>query len=194
MLELLQNALRMRPDRIIVGEVRARKETEVMFEAMHTGHSVYATFHAERAQEVVDRITSPPMEIPGTVMKSLHLIVIQYRNRRTGYRRTFEICELTKDESDTPTLNTLYKWEPRSDTINKMYPSLRVKDELALFTGMTEKEVNDNLAGKEEVLTWMLEGGIRDVDSVGRVVTEYYLDKGRMVDLAKSRAPFDKVL
>jgi flagellar protein FlaI len=191
MLDLLQNSLRMRPDRIIVGEVRAKRETEVMFEAMHTGHSVYATFHAERAQEVVDRITSPPMDIPGMVMRSLHLIVIQYRNRRTGKRRTFEICEITKDESDTPSLNTLYKWDPKSDTVNKMYPSLRVKDELALFTGITEREIEEDLKNRRLVLDWLLASGIKDVNSVGKVVTDYYLHKDRVIDSAKKGSRVD---
>jgi archaeal flagellar protein FlaI len=190
MLNLLQNSLRMRPDRIIVGEVRARQEAEVLFEAMHTGHSVYATFHAERAQEVVDRITSPPMSIPGTVMKSLHLIVIQYRNRRTGQRRCFEICEIIKDESDQPTLNTLYKWEPRTDTINKMYPSIRIKDELALFTGMSEREIEENLVDKKAILDWMLQANIKDVNTVGRIITEYYLDKNKIINIAKSKNTF----
>ena len=192
MLNLMQNSLRMRPDRIIVGEVRARAETEVLFEAMHTGHSVYSTFHAERAQEVVDRITSPPMDIPGTVLKSLHLIVIQYRNRRTGVRRAFEICEIMKDESDQPTLNTLYKWDPRADTIKKMYPSIRVKDELAMFTGMDEKEIEENLDGKRQILEWMLANNVKDVNKVGRVVTEYYMNKEKIVDLAKSKGPMIK--
>ncbi|RLI94605.1 MAG: CpaF family protein, partial [Candidatus Altiarchaeales archaeon] len=77
MLDLVENSLRMRPDRIVVGEVRRKRETEVLFEAMHTGHSVYGTFHANRADEVVERITSPPMNIPGIVMGSLPLIVVQ---------------------------------------------------------------------------------------------------------------------
>ncbi|MFH0861737.1 MAG: type II/IV secretion system ATPase subunit [Candidatus Altiarchaeota archaeon] len=187
MLNLLQNSLRMRPDRIIVGEVRAKQEAEVLFEAMHTGHSVYATFHAERAQEVVDRITSPPMSIPATVLKSLHLIIIQYRNRRTGQRRCFEICEIIKDESEQPTLNTLYKWEPRTDSINRMYPSIRIKDELALFTGMSEKEIEENISDKKAILEWMLAAGIKDVNSVGRIITEYYLDKSKIINMAKNK-------
>jgi archaeal flagellar protein FlaI len=193
MLDLLQNSLRMRPDRIIVGEVRAKREAEVLFEAMHTGHSVYSTFHAERAQEVIDRITTPPMDIPATVMKSLHLVVIQYRNRRTGQRRLFEVCEIMKDESDRPTLNTLYKWDPRTDVIAKMYPSIRIKDELAMFTGLNEKEIEENLKGKKSILEWMLENNVRDVNSVGRVVTEYYLNHERIVDLAKNKGPMIKV-
>src|SRR3989344_2782881 len=43
MLDLLINSLRMRPDRIILGEMRKKDQAEVLFEAMHTGHSVYAT-------------------------------------------------------------------------------------------------------------------------------------------------------
>ena len=187
MLDLLQNSLRMRPDRVIVGEVRARAETEVMFEAMHTGHSVYSTFHAERASEVIERITSPPMSIPPAVLKSLHLIVIQYRNRRTKQRKTFEVCEITKDESDVPTLNTLYKWNPITDTIDKMYPSIRVKDDLAMFTGMTESDIESDLHGKRMILEWMLENKIYGVNDVGRIVTEYYLDKQVVLDLIKSK-------
>ncbi|HII65635.1 TPA: CpaF family protein, partial [Candidatus Woesearchaeota archaeon] len=53
MLDLIVNSLRMRPDRIIVGEIRRREEAEVLFEAMRTGHSVYATLHANNAHEVI---------------------------------------------------------------------------------------------------------------------------------------------
>jgi len=64
MLDLLVNSLRMRPDRVIVGEIRRQKEAEVLFEAMHTGHSVYATLHADRAEQVLLRLTNPPIGIP----------------------------------------------------------------------------------------------------------------------------------
>jgi flagellar protein FlaI len=58
MLDLMVNALRMRPDRIIVGEIRRAEEAEVLFEAMHTGHSVYATMHAETVFETFKRLVS----------------------------------------------------------------------------------------------------------------------------------------
>ncbi|MFH1721463.1 MAG: ATPase, T2SS/T4P/T4SS family [Candidatus Altiarchaeota archaeon] len=183
MLNLMENALRMRPDRIVVGEVRARKEAEVLFEAMHTGHSVYGTFHAEQATEVVDRLCGPPMNIPPLVLKSLHLVLVQYRNRRTGWRRTFEVAEITKDEGETPSVNTLFMWHPKTDTVEPMYPSIRVKDELELFTGMSEKELQEDLKGKQLVLEWMLAQNIRDVNDVGKIITEYYIDKETVLDL-----------
>lgn len=64
MLDLVVNALRMRPDRIIMGEVRRKAEAEVLFEAMHTGHSVYATLHANNAEETITRLTTPPIDKP----------------------------------------------------------------------------------------------------------------------------------
>ncbi|MFH0859564.1 MAG: type II/IV secretion system ATPase subunit [Candidatus Altiarchaeota archaeon] len=182
MLDLIENALRMRPDRIIVGEVRRKRETEVLFEAMHTGHSVLGTFHAEQAYEVVDRITTPPMDIPGTVLSSLQLIVVQYRNRRTGVRRTFEIAELVKG-AEKPELNTLFKWNARTDTIESVYPSLRIKEELEVFAGMNESEIEQDLEGKKKILKWLLDNHINSVNEVGRLVTQYYIDKDVVIDV-----------
>lgn len=186
MLTLMQNSLRMRPDRIIVGEVRAKRETEVLFEAMHTGHSVYSTFHAERAQDVVDRITSPPMEIPETVMHSLQLIVVQFRNRRTRQRRTFEIVELTKDENEKTQLNTVFQWDPRVDEIVKRRGgSLRVQSELETFSGLTQKEMDEDLEGKKIVLEWLKSQNVTGVNEVGHIVTNYYLDNEEVLKLAR---------
>jgi flagellar protein FlaI len=157
---------------------------------MHTGHSVYGTFHAEQAYEVVDRITSPPMEIPGQVMKSLHLIVVQYRNRRTGQRRTFEITELTKEgEGNKPGLNTLFKWQPKSDVVEPLYSSVRIKDELELFGGLTEKETQEDLTGKKDILKWMLDKDIKNVNDVGKIVAQYYLDRNVVLDAVRGNKP-----
>jgi flagellar protein FlaI len=187
MLDLMENSLRMRPDRVIIGEVRAKRETEVMFEAMHTGHSVYATFHALEAQELLDRITSPPMNIPPIVTGSLHLVCTQYLNRRTSQRRTFEIVELIKPESgeNMPELNTLYRWNPRADMTKKVNPSVRVIEELELFTGMSEREMEEDLEGKKKILDWLLKKGIKEVNDVGKIVTEYYIDRDTVLDIVE---------
>ncbi len=185
MLDLVENSLRMRPDRIIVGEVRRKRETEVLFEAMHTGHSVYGTFHALGGGEVVERITSPPMNIPPIVMGSLHMIVTQYINRRTRQRRTFEIAELVRGESEMPQLNIVYKWQPRSDTIEKVSPSVRLREELEVFTGMTEREIEEDILGKKKILEWLLRKNIKEVNDVGKIITEYYIDKETVLDLVE---------
>ncbi len=68
MLDLLVNSLRMRPDRIVMGEMRRKEEAMVLFEAMHTGHSVYATLHADCADETISRLTNLPLSIPSTLL------------------------------------------------------------------------------------------------------------------------------
>ena len=76
---LLKNTLRMRPDRIIVGEVRG-PEAKTLFTAMNTGHDgCFGTVHANTAQETVSRLINPPMEVPPIMMNALHLIVMQSR-------------------------------------------------------------------------------------------------------------------
>jgi flagellar protein FlaI len=178
MLDLLVNSLRQRPDRIIVGEVRRQREAEVLFEAMHTGHSVYATIHADTAAECITRLTTPPINLPKTVVPALGGIIIQYRNRRSGIRRMFEFAEITKDSE----ANSIYRWDPRSDTIKRASELTALGDTLGLYTGMTAKEISSDLGEKEDVLKWMVSKGYFDVNTVGRIVADYYNTPGEVLD------------
>ncbi|MBR9703188.1 CpaF family protein, partial [Candidatus Woesearchaeota archaeon] len=111
--DLLVNSLRMRPDRILVGEVRRQQEAETLFEAIHTGHSVYATFHANNAKQTVERLTNPPISVPPIMLPAISLIIVQFRNRRTGGRRTFQIAEILPDS--TP--NVILQYDPKKDKL-----------------------------------------------------------------------------
>jgi flagellar protein FlaI len=190
MLDLMENSLRMRPDRIVVGEVRRKREAEVIFEAMHTGHSVYGTFHAERAYQVVKRLTNPPINIPKTVLESLHLVAVQYRNRRTGARRTLEIGEILSTEGDEPEVNILYKWDAKTDKVQQVNKSVRVMDEISMHTGFSGSEIKKEMKAKETVLDWLRDKDIKDVESVGKVVSEYYKDKDNVMDIVKSNGDY----
>src|SRR3989338_4716998 len=70
MLDLIINELRMRPDRIIVGEIRRKAEAEVLFEAMHTGHSVYGTLHANNVKETINSLPNPPIDLPKQILNA----------------------------------------------------------------------------------------------------------------------------
>jgi len=178
MLDLVVNSLRMRPDRIIMGEVRRREEAEVLFEAMHTGHSVYSTVHADTSRHLIRRMTKPPFELPLEDLEAIDLIVVQFRDRRRGYRRTLEVAEVIPgDKSDDIGLNYLYRWDPREDEFEKVNESKRLFEKLNLYTGMTDEEIKKDLKEKKAALEWMLEKGIEDIDSVGEAMGEYYRDK-----------------
>ena len=188
MLDFLINSLRMRPDRIVVGEIRRQSEAEVLFEAMHTGHSVYATLHADRAEQVLRRLTNPPINVPESLLESLHLVLVQYRHRRLGIRRTIEVAEFIPGESGKfgSRLETLYRWKPLTDTIERARSSIRLINEIRMHTGMTDEQMEADLQEKETVLQWMLENKVKTVNAVGKVVAEYYHDKDKVLKIVKS--------
>lgn len=197
MLNLLVNSLRMRPDRMIVGEIRRQKEAEVLFEAMHTGHSVYATLHADHAEQVVRRMTNPPISIPEPMLEAVHLIIVQLRHRKLGIRRTFQVAELIPREIEGKTmakLNILYKWNPKKDIIEKINNSSRLIEEIRLHTGMTEKALENDLSEKEKILNWMLENNIKTVNTVGKIVAEYYHDKKAVLKTIRGKKSPEELL
>lgn len=173
MLDCMVNTLRMRPDRIIVGEVRRKRESEVLFEAMRTGHSGYATFHATTVRETVNRLTTPPIELPKIELSTLGLIVVQHRDRSTGKRRTFQVAEVL--ENGDP--NLLYQLDVISDKMKKVNKSIKLAEQLELFGGLDKAKVEADLKEKIKVLQWLIKNKVRKVNEVGLVISNYYTDK-----------------
>lgn len=189
MLDLLVNALRMRPDRVVVGEIRRQREAEVMFEAMHTGHSVYTTVHANTAEETIRRLTNPPIEIPISMLDAVHLNIVMFRNRRIGARRILQVAEFVpekrseKEEEIKP--NILYRWRPNTDEMAKHAESIRLLDELGLHTGFSQQEINHELSTRKSILDWLAEKSIRDIQSIGKIMALYYHDREEIEKLMK---------
>jgi flagellar protein FlaI len=194
MLDLLVNSLRMRPDRIIVGEIRRKEEAEVMFEGMHTGHSVYTTVHANTADETITRLTNPPVNIPVNMLDSVHLNIVMFRNRRLGVRRVLQVAEFILEKrgvnDQSVRANVLYRWRGSDDTIVKDNESIRLLDELSLHTGLTKEMVAEQIKEKQRILEWMVKFKIRDVNSVGKVVAQYYKDSKSILELVDNNKPW----
>lgn len=183
MLELIISSLRMRPDRIIVGEIRDRHEAEVLFEAMHTGHSVYSTMHADTCQHVKRRVTEPPISIPEAELEALEIIVTQYRDRLKGIRRTFEVAEVVPGTSERRLdLNYLYRWRVKSDSFDRVNSSSRVFNDINLHTGLSPKEIEADMLEKKSVLEWMIKNNLRSVEDVGRVMSLYYSERQGLLE------------
>ncbi len=196
MLELMVNSLRMRPDRIIVGEIRRQRQAEVLFEAMHTGHSVYATLHANTADEVRRRMINPPISLPESMLEALHLTCVQFRQRRLGIRRTFELAEFVSTRGPggktRVTVNVLYSWNPRTDKLEMVRRgsklsdvSMRLVEEIQMHTGMSEFELEQDLKEKESILQWALDNNIKTVNTVGKIMADYYKDKDYVLELVR---------
>ncbi len=113
---LLKNALRMKPDRIIIGEVRGQEAFDLI-QAMNTGHpGSFATVHANSCSDAVERLQAlillagfsqlPINTIKKWIYESIDL-VIQVQKYNDGVRRVKEICELKPDIG----LKQLYEYE-----------------------------------------------------------------------------------
>ena len=117
--ELVRNSLRMRPDRIIVGEVRGA-ETLDMLQAMNTGHDgSLSTIHANTPRDALARVETmvlmagydlPVKAIRQQVASALDLI-IHIERMQDGSRRVTSITEVGRMESDVITLSELFKFK-----------------------------------------------------------------------------------
>ena len=114
--DLVRNALRMRPDRIIVGEVRGA-ETFDMLQAMNTGHDgSMTTVHANTARDALGRIEQmvtmmgidfPLSAIRSQVASGLHFVV-QLSRLADGRRRVMSVSEITGLEGDVLTMQDIF--------------------------------------------------------------------------------------
>lgn len=191
MLDLLVNSLRMRPDRIVLGEMRRREQAEVLFEAMHTGHSVYATVHADSVHATIQRLTNPPIEVPASLLTAVNLNVVMFRNRKLNIRRVYQIGEFLPSEEEGQAAvkaHILYRWNPGNDTMAPVHKPIRLFEELSRHTGLSQHEIEEDLTRKEKILRWMADKQVRDITSVGKIMLRYYLNEAEVVKLAAKKA------
>ena len=119
MRDLVRNALRMRPDRIIVGECRTGEALD-MLQAMNTGHDgSMTTAHANSARDALSRLETmvlmSGMELPLRAIRSQIAsavdIIVQIARLRDGSRKIINIAEVTGMEGDIITLQDLFRFE-----------------------------------------------------------------------------------
>ena len=116
--DLVRNALRMRPDRIIVGEVRGTEAFDMM-QAMNTGHNgSMSTIHANSARDALARMENmmlmananlPMAAIRGQIVSAIDLVV-QTERMRDGVRRVTEVAQVAGMEEDVISLGSLFTY------------------------------------------------------------------------------------
>ena len=119
--DLVRNALRMRPDRIVIGEVRGGEALDMM-QAMNTGHDgSISTVHANSARDALSRLETmmlmaginlPERALREQVASALDVIV-QLTRLSDGSRKVVEFAEVTGMEGNTITTQTIFKFDQR---------------------------------------------------------------------------------
>lgn len=131
--DLIKNSLRMRPDRIIVGEVR-REEAYDMLQAMNTGHDgSLSTGHANSGSDMMRRLetmiltnSSIPLEaVRGTIESAID-IVVHLSRTRSNQRKVVEICEVDGfNEDGSIRLVPIYEYD---DKVNRLVVKNKLKN------------------------------------------------------------------
>jgi len=117
--DLLKAALRQRPNEIMIGEIRGR-EGNVAFQAMQTGHSVMATFHAASVEKLIQRITGDPILVPKNYVDNLNVVIltsqVKLPNGKLG-RRITGISEIVGYDSALESFSFIesFKWNQETD-------------------------------------------------------------------------------
>jgi flagellar protein FlaI len=174
--DCLKSSLRMRPDRIIVGEVRG-SEASTLLTAMNTGHDgSFGSLHANTAMETVTRMTSPPMNVPSIMMSGLDLIIVQSRLNSGGkqVRRIVEIAEIAGMEGERPRLNPIWKYDPATDETTPTGVPSKLREMICSAAGCRPADFEAHVRQREQILNDMLSRGIRDIETVTKIIQTYY--------------------
>ncbi len=185
MFDLLKAALRERPDYIVVGEVRG-KEAYVLFQGMATGHPGMATIHAEDLETLVDRLTTPPISLPVSLLHALDIVIFMGRSRvgTVDVRRVREIHEVvTVDlKNGRPVTNKLAHWLPGADRFEFASDKSYVLDKVIRERGISPESVWGELRRRAYVLKWMRDNNIRYYRDVGRIIARYYKEPEKLLE------------
>jgi len=197
MFDLLKSSLRQRPDYVIVGEVRGA-EASVLFQGMASGHSSIGTIHAESLEAVVERLTTPPINLPPNLIELIDIIVIQILATSKGpnARRMSKLIEIKEVSGGKPDIKTPFMWDPYSDKFLPIETFLHRKhglegesfliEKLSMQTGKSHKELLEELGRRERIIRWMLDNGIKKFFDVFNIISEYWYSPESVMEKVKS--------
>ena len=177
--DCLKSSLRMRPDRIIVGEVRG-PEAATLLTAMNTGHDgSFGSLHANTAQETVTRMINPPMSVPPIMLSGLDLIIIQARlhvNGKTA-RKITEVAEVAGMEGDKPRLNIIWKYNAATDQIEETGIPSKLRETICKAAGISPDVFEQHVSQREEILRDMIARDVNDIQRVTKLIQSFYASR-----------------
>jgi len=140
--ELVKNSLRMRPERIVIGEVRW-EEARDMMTAANVGKYCIGTVHALSSREAVIRLQNEPMNIPEELIRLVDVFVVLKRYHVEGkvFRVVDEVSETSGMEQEKVLLSQIYKYDYETNVIKVMSTSTVYRDRLAKQAGVSPKDL-----------------------------------------------------
>lgn len=142
MMDLIRESFRQRPDYLIVGEVRG-KETFVLFQGMASGHCAIATIHARSVNDLVSRLTTPPINLSPSLLESVDIVLnLGFAGEREIKRRVRSLAEIQRYDPRDQHLHyvDLVK-ELKTKTKKIQGVEILTSTEVKSFLSITEKSI-----------------------------------------------------
>ncbi len=179
MFDLLKAALRSRPNYIIVGEIRGA-EGNVAFQAMQTGHPVMSTFHASSIKRMIQRLSSPPINVPVTFMDNLNIGVFQQAVYLKGksLRRVLSVEEIIgySEELGGVMTKAVFVWDPLRDEhiFRGLNNSYILEEKIAPLLGYADpRKVYNDLFLRAKIIRKMIEHNIFRYRDVVKIIQDF---------------------
>jgi len=182
MFDLLKAALRQRPNYIMVGEIRGA-EGNIAFQAMQTGHPVLATFHAASVERLVQRLTSPPINVPKSQIDNLNFVLIQNAIYREGVlvRRVLSVNEILgyDPRSDSALYIPIFTWDPVRDrfTFRGRGTSYLLEEKIGVKRGLSRRNmflIYDELELRAKIIKALIEKKVFHYYKLFRIFARIY--------------------
>jgi len=183
MYDLLAQALRQRPEIIVVGEVRG-PEALSLFQAMTTGHTSYSTMHAGSIQEMIYRLEGEPINVPHHMLAALDIVCIQLLThfKEVRVRRNQTVLEISGIDQETGALKTnrLFERDPVTDQFEMLGDSM-VLTEIMRERGWSALRLKTELENRRKVLEYLIEKDISGIEEVSKIIRRYYFEPEKVM-------------
>ena len=183
--DLLEAALRQRPDYIVMGEIRG-EEGRTAFQVMSTGHTTYTTFHADSVGEVLKRFTTDPINVSKTMFTALDLVSIQSSTRVGGrkVRRNKSLTEINHYDAENDEINVqdVYQWQAETDEFLRMGDS-NTLEEIMFDRGWNRATLDEELRKRRVVLAYLIDRGLNTYAEVAATFQAFINDPDTILAL-----------
>jgi flagellar protein FlaI len=134
----------------------------------------------------VDRLTTPPISLPPSLLQNLDIIVflMQVKSRDRYVRRVNQIIEVVGLKGDRPVTAEVFRWKPVGDVF-EMPEKSQVLEHIAKSLGLTEASLKEELRTRKGVLEWMHERRMFDYIEVSGIINGYYSNPERIISLVE---------
>ena len=190
--DLLKESFRMKPDYVVVGEVRG-KEAYVLFQGMASGNPSMGTIHSGSVDDVIKRLQSPPIELSPSLIESLDVLVLMVNAREKGKsaRRVKEAVEIQEIDSHTGRAHSskIFSWIPSSDYFKDNSKQSLLLRKISFERGISHEKILEDLKQRREVIEWMQKFGVVQFEEVCSLINLYRRDKEVIMEWVNKGLP-----